>query len=74
MKKLRSWTIFLMLATVVTLAWPIDAKTLTLDDVIAGAKKEGKVRVGITVRKKRGKMIKAPRLIAAFQKDIPLSE
>ncbi len=68
------WTILLILGAVLVLTGPNDAKSETLDDIIAGAKKEGKVRVGITVRKKRGKMIKAPRLIAAFQKRYPFIE
>lgn len=56
-------------ALVVALPWP--GHSQTMEEVIAGAKKEGQVRVGITVRKKEGKAIAAPRLIEAFEKRYP---
>ena len=42
-----------------------------MEQVLAGAKKEGEVRVAITVREKEGNVVAAPRLIEAFQKKYP---
>lgn len=43
----------------------------TMEEVISGAKKEGRVRVGITLRRREGGKPAATRLIEAFQKRYP---
>lgn len=43
----------------------------TMEEIIAGAKKEGQVSIAITVRKKEGDIVAAPRLVEAFQKKYP---
>lgn len=50
-------------------ASPVNSQTM--EQVIAGAKKEGQVRIAITVREKEGNIVAAPRLIEAFQKKYP---
>jgi iron(III) transport system substrate-binding protein len=47
------------------------ARSQTMEQVIAGAKKEGEVRIAITVRPKEGNIVAAPRLIEAFEKKYP---
>ncbi len=54
-----------------TLAWALPAHSQTMEQVIAGAKKEGAVRIAITVREKEGNIVAAPRLVDAFQKKYP---
>ena len=53
------------------LVWVVPGQAQTMDQIVAGAKKEGEVRVAITVREKEGNIVAAPRLIEAFEKKIP---
>jgi spermidine/putrescine-binding protein len=69
-KKLRVFAIAAGIAAI-TLAFGTPLKSQTMEEIIAGAKKEGEVRIAITVRKKEGDIVAAPRLIEAFQKKYP---
>ncbi|HEX9741248.1 MAG TPA: PotD/PotF family extracellular solute-binding protein [Nitrospiraceae bacterium] len=50
-------------------ASPVNSQTM--EQIVEGAKKEGEVRITITVRTKEGNIVAAPRLIEAFQKRYP---
>jgi len=70
-RNLAKWILFAVITVAVGMATSWKGYAQTMDQIVAGAKKEGEVRVSISVRKKRRGLIMGTRLIEAFQKKYP---
>jgi len=70
-RNLARWILFAIITVAVGMSTSWNGYAQTMDQIVAGAKKEGEVRVSISVRKKRRGLIMGTRLIEAFQKKYP---
>ncbi len=70
-RNLAKWILIAVITVAVGMGTSWNGYAQTMDQIIAGAKKEGEVRVSISVRKKSLMIIMGTRLIEAFHKIYP---